>query len=95
MEHQLIGNWYQSLSEEQINERLKVLEVYGYREPDSKVLNKPFQSEQKGILAQGTFITNSQEYAEGILMNVEVLYITAFFGATALDIFTSSGARLG
>ncbi|OOR21494.1 site-specific integrase [Bacillus cereus] len=95
LEHQLIGCWYRALSKEQINERLKVLEMYGYREPDSKKINKPFNSEQKGILAQGTFITNSQEYAEGILMNVEVLYITALFGATALDIFTSSGARLG
>ncbi|MGE7633638.1 site-specific integrase [Bacillus paramycoides] len=95
LEHQLIGNWSNSLSEEQINERLKVLEMYGYREPDSKGLNQPFRPDHKGILVQGTFITNSQEYAEGILMNVEALYITALFGATALDIFTSSGARLG
>ncbi|PGF22576.1 integrase [Bacillus thuringiensis] len=95
LEHQLIGTWRRSFSKEQINERLKVLEMYGYREPDSKGLNKPFQPDNKGILIQGTFITGSQEYAEGILMNVEVLYITALFGATALDIFTSSGARLG
>jgi hypothetical protein len=95
LEHQLIGNWYQNLSEEQINEKLKILEMYGYREPDSKSLNRPFPSDQKGILFQGNFITNSQKYADGILMNVEVLYITALFGATALDIFTSSGARLG
>ncbi|MGQ7773423.1 site-specific integrase [Bacillus sp. WC2507] len=95
LEHQLIGNWYRSLSKEQINERLKIFEMYGYREHDSKELNKPFQSSHKGILAQGTFITNVQEYAEGILMNVETLYVTALFGATALDLFTSSGARLG
>ncbi|HFR4151730.1 TPA: site-specific integrase [Bacillus cereus] len=95
LEHQLIGNWYKSLSEEQINEKLKVLEMYGYRESDSEGFSKPFQPDHKGILAQGTFITNSQEYAEGILMNVDVLYITALFGATALDIFTASGARLG
>ena len=69
--------------------------MYGYREPDSKGVSAPFHSNHKGILAQGTFITNSQKYADGILMNVEVLYITALFGATALDIFTSSGARLG
>ena len=42
-----------------------------------------------------TFITKSQKYADGILINVEALYITALFGATALDIFSSSGARLG
>ncbi|PHC38343.1 integrase [Bacillus pseudomycoides] len=98
LEHQLIGrNWYQSLSEEQINEKLKILEMYGHRDPDSEDINTPtpFDSNHKGILAQGTFITNSQVYADGILMNVEVLYITALFGATALDIFTSSGARLG
>ena len=95
LEHQLIGTWFQSLSEEQINERLKLLEMYGYRESDSKGLGRPFHSENKGILAQGNFITSSQKYADGILMNVEVLYITALFGATALDIFTSSGARLG
>ena len=39
LEHQLIGNWFQSLSEEQINEKLKILEMYGYREPDSKGVN--------------------------------------------------------
>ena len=69
--------------------------MYGYREPDSKGVNSPFQPDHKGILTQGTFITRSQEYADGILMDVETLYITALFGATALDIFTSSGARLG
>ncbi|MGG0299571.1 site-specific integrase [Bacillus albus] len=95
LEHKLIGNWFNSLSEEQINEKLKILEMYGYREPDSKVINRPFQCNHKSILAQGIFITNSQEYAEGILMNVDVLYITVLFGAAALDIFTSSGARLG
>ncbi|PFZ06326.1 integrase [Bacillus pseudomycoides] len=96
MEHQLFGmRRNHSLSEEQINEKLKILERYGYRDPDSEDINTPFNSNHKGILAQGTFITNSQEYADGILMNVEVLYITALFGATALDTFTSSGARLG
>ena len=77
LEHQLIGNWFQSLSEEQINEKLKILEMYGYREPDSKGVNSPFQANHKGILSQGDFITNSQEYADGILMNVEILYVTA------------------
>ncbi|PGN45095.1 site-specific integrase [Bacillus thuringiensis] len=95
LEHQLIGNWFQSLSAEEINEKLKILMVYGYRESDSEKINVPFGSTHKGILAQGNFITSSQKYADGILMNVEVLYITALFGATALDIFTSSGARLG
>ncbi|HDR8205224.1 TPA: site-specific integrase [Bacillus cereus] len=94
-EYQLIGYWPLSLSAEQINEKLKILKVYGYRESDSEKINVPFQSDHKGILAQGKFITSSQKYADGILMNVEVLYITALFGATALDIFTSSGARLG
>ena len=95
MEHQLIGTWFQTLSEEQINEKLKILEMYGYREPDSKGVSVPFLTNHKGILSQGSFITNSQKYADGILMNVDVLYITALFGATALDIFTTSGARLG
>ncbi|MED1410216.1 site-specific integrase [Bacillus paramycoides] len=95
LEHQLIGFWSQYLSAEQINEKLKILKVYGYRESDSEKINVPFDSNHKGILAQGKFITSSQKYADGILMNVEVLYITALFGATALDIFTSSGARLG
>ena len=96
LEHQLIGNFYKSSSGEQLNEKLKILEMYGYRESNSnsKAVNVPFYP-TKGILSQGDFITRSQEYADGILMNVEVLYITALFGATALDIFTSSGARVG
>ncbi|WP_318283086.1 site-specific integrase [Priestia megaterium] len=95
LEHQLTGNWFKSLSEEQINEKLKILEMYGYREPEAENISVPFPNARKGILSQGAFITKSQEYADGILMNVESLYITALFGATALDIFTSSGARLG
>ncbi|GAB6432030.1 hypothetical protein bcgnr5383_02250 [Bacillus cereus] len=95
LEHQLIGQRFQSLSEEQINEKLKILESYGYREPNSKSFNVPFPSQHKGILTQGTFITETQKYADGILMNVATLYITALFGATVLDIFMSSGARLG
>ena len=54
-----------------------------------------FSTNTKAFYHKGTFITNSQEYADGVLMNVEILYVTALFGATALDIFTSSGARLG
>ncbi|SUV01451.1 phage integrase [Priestia megaterium] len=94
LEHQLTGNWFQSLSEEQINEKLKILEMYGYRESNSKGVSVPFPT-TNGIISQGAFIYRSQKYADGILMNVEGLYITALFGATALDIFTSSGARLG
>ena len=95
LEHQLIGTWFQSLNEEQMNEKLKILEMYGYREPDSKGTSVPFLPSHKGILSQGNFITKSQLHADGTLLNVEVLYITTLFGATALDIFTSSGARLG
>lgn len=95
LEHQLIGNWFRNLSEEQINEKLKILEIYGYRESNSKGFNVPFPSQHKGILSQGNFITETQKYADGILMNIETLYITALFGATILDIFTSSGARIG
>ena len=94
LEHHLIGIWHQSLTEEEINGKLKIFEMYGYSEPDSIGLPHPFRT-QKGILAQGTFITNSQQYADGVLLNVETLYITALFGMTALDIFTVSGARIG
>ncbi|OUA57566.1 site-specific integrase [Bacillus thuringiensis] len=95
LEHQIIGDWNQHLNEEEINKKLKILEMYGYREPNSEGLSVPFKPSHKGIMAQGTFISKSQKYADGVLMNVEVLYITALFGATILDIFTVSGARLG
>lgn len=36
LEHQLIGIWYQNLKEEQINEKLKIFEMYGYKEPDGE-----------------------------------------------------------
>jgi hypothetical protein len=94
LEKHLIGNWHQNLTDTEIKEKLKLFEMYGYSEPDSRGIPNPFKT-HKGILAQGTFITNSQQYADGVLMNVDTLYITALFGATALDIFTVSGARLG
>ncbi|KNH42119.1 MULTISPECIES: tyrosine-type recombinase/integrase [Bacillus] len=95
LEHQLTGIWHQSLSEEKINRKLKILEMYGYSELGSEVLTTPFYSNHKGILSQGIFVSENQNHADGVLMNIEVLYITALFGATALDIFTSSGSRLG
>lgn len=95
IEHQIIGTWSQNnLSEEQIKEKLKILEMYGYKEPDSEGYPTPF-TVQKGILAQGSFITRAQKYANGVLINVETIYITALFGAVALEIFTVSGSRLG
>ncbi|MFF2878509.1 site-specific integrase [Gottfriedia sp. NPDC057991] len=96
LEHQLIGVWYEALSiEEQISEKRKVLEKYGYTKQNSEKNSCPFKSNHKGLIAQGRFITKSQKYANGILMNVEILYITTLFGATMLDVFTTSGARIG
>lgn len=54
----------------------------------------PFNSHHPGILVQGKFITQSRNYATGTLFSIDALYTAASFGLTAIDLFTTTGARM-
>jgi integrase len=59
---------------------------------------KPFRSDVAGLLtwpeAEITFMRCAQLRCQGVLLPVESLYATALFGLMAIDLFTTTGARI-
>lgn len=46
------------------------------------------------LISLSTFISLNKDKAEGVLLDVEPLYAAVTFGLLALDIFTTTRARL-
>lgn len=93
-EKSVIGTWYQNTPEKEHAHIRALLNLWGYGEEDSTKNPRPFDSEHKGIITPSTFISRNQDKAKGILLDIEPLYAGATFGLLALDIFTTTGARL-
>ncbi|WRU96253.1 site-specific integrase [Priestia filamentosa] len=90
----VVGNWYQNATEEEIKRRREWLLSWGYGEKNSTKNPEPFCSKHKGILTSSTFVARHQNKVQGTLLEVEALYAAATFGLLALDIFTTTGARI-
>jgi len=90
----LIGIWSQNTSEEEKQKKTSLLKAWGYGDENNDLLPRPFHSQHAGILNSSTFIALHQNKAEGVLLDVEPLYAAATFGLVALDMFTTTGARL-
>ena len=59
----------------------------------------PFRTEIAGLLAwsktrYARFLVNTQRKTSGLLLLVEPLFTAATFGLAALDMFTTTGARM-
>lgn len=93
-EQRIIGQWYQNISDEEIEQKRELLFSWGYGEKDFTENSSPFYSKHKGILTPSTFVSRNKHMAEGILFDVEPLYAAVTFGLLAVDIFTTTGARL-
>jgi integrase len=91
-ENDVIKNWYQKLNEEEINQKRELLYSWGYG--NSFENPRPFDSQHKGIITPSTFVSLNRKIPEGILFDVEPLYAGVTFGLLALDILTTTGARL-
>ncbi|MEF9464099.1 site-specific integrase [Priestia megaterium] len=90
----VIGNWFSNGTENEIKKKRELLLSWGYGAEDGTSSPVPFNSMHKGILTPSTFISRNKEKAQGVLLDVEPLYVSATFGLLALDIFTTTGARL-
>ncbi|WP_321170008.1 site-specific integrase [Priestia endophytica] len=90
----IVGRWYRYITEEEIKRRREWLLSWGYGEENSTTNPTPFDSKHKGILSSSTFVSLHQNKAQGTLLDVEPLYAAATFGLLALDIFTTTGARI-
>jgi len=93
-EKDVIGYWFQSATDEEIEQKRELLYSWGYGEENLDTNPVPFCSQHKGILTLSTFVSIHKDKAEGILFDVEPLYAAATFGLLASDLCTTTGARL-
>ena len=93
-EEGVIGKWTQNSTDEEIQLKRKLLLAWGYGDEKLNESPLPFFSHHKGIITPSTFVSLHKEKVEGILFDVEPLFAATTFGLLALDIFTSTGARL-
>ncbi|MGY3186904.1 site-specific integrase [Lysinibacillus sp. TE18511] len=93
IEQNVLGNWSRNRPIEEHEKILNFLSLWGYEnETGQKPL--PFFSKHKGILTPSTFITLHMNKAEGLLIDVEPFYVACTFGLLAIDILTTTGARM-
>ncbi len=90
----VIGKWSQNATEKELTHKRALLNSWGYGEENSTQNPEPFNSNHKGIITPSNFISRHQHKAKGILLDIEPLYAGATFGLLALNIFTTTGARL-
>lgn len=88
----VVGNWSVNSTEDEIKQRREFLYSWGYGEEGTNPV--PFSSTHKGIITPSTFVSRNQDISGGIIFDVEPLYAGVTFGLLALDILTTTGARL-
>lgn len=93
-ENGVIGQWWKNLSDDEIIKKRELLYSWGYGNESIDGNSEPFYSKHKGIITPSTFVSLHKEKVEGTLFDVEPLYVALAFGLLALDIFTTTGARL-
>ncbi|WP_251025259.1 site-specific integrase [Bacillus sp. ISL-57] len=90
----VVGQWPQNTSDDEIKQKQKLLNSWGYGEENSNKNTVPFSSTHKGILTPSTFVSSNKDKVDGVLLDVEPLYVAGTFGLLVLDICTTTGARL-
>jgi hypothetical protein len=87
----LVGQRPNYGSPEAVKRKRAWLDSWGYA-------YKPFRTNAAGLLtwteADITFMNCAQQRCEGVLLPVETLYAAALFGLMAIDLFTTTGARI-
>nr|WP_318241030.1 site-specific integrase [Ureibacillus galli] len=90
----LIGDWFKNISDDEIQQKRELLYSWGYGDDGYTQNPLPFASRHKGIITSSTFVSRNKDIAEGILFDVEPIYVAVTFGLLTLDILTTTGARL-
>ena len=93
IEINVLGSWYKYRPIEEHERILKFLSLWGY-EQEQQQKPSPFSSGHKGILTPSTFVTLHKDKAKGLLIDVEPFYVACTFGLLAIDILTTTGARI-
>ncbi|PAE78089.1 hypothetical protein CHH82_00875 [Bacillus velezensis] len=73
-----------------------ILRSWGYehRSKRGNAVIPAFYTSHLGILKQNSFLCENQDKAEGLLIDIEPLYVAAIFGLLAINIYTTNGARV-
>lgn len=90
----VLGKWYQNSTEEEIERKRELLLSWGYGTEETNSNSKAFESRHKGILNTSTFVSRYSNKAKGVLFDIEPLYVATTFGLLAIDILTTTGARI-
>lgn len=93
IEQNVLGLWTKNRSIEEHEKILNFLSTWGY-EVENEQKPVPFFSQHKGIITPSSFITLHKGKAEGLLIDVEPFYAACTFGLLAIDILTTTGARM-
>lgn len=98
LRHGLLGNAPRHGTEAEVRRKQTYLRSWGYGETTRDRLVGPFATRVTGLLtwpkALAQFVAGAQERVAGLLIPVESLFAAATFGLAALDLLTTTGARL-
>ncbi|NEW06870.1 site-specific integrase [Paenibacillus sp. SYP-B3998] len=93
LKYRLIGSWSSDyLSDKERNTIVNFLKQWGY--DDAENGQAPFSHRNPGLLTQGVFVVRNSRNFNKLLINLEPIYAACTFARFALDIITSSGARM-
>ncbi|AKG34785.1 hypothetical protein [Paenibacillus durus] len=82
-------------SEDEHKEKVvNYLNHWGYEIEDGGKTTAPFLPRNPGLLIQGFETTRTARLTNKLLINIEPIYVACMFTRFALDIITSSGARI-
>lgn len=90
----VLGVWSQNATDEELEQKRLLLLSWGYGEEGTTKNPIPFRSGHKGVLTSRTFVSLYSDKAEGIVFDVEPFYVATTFGLLAVDILTTTGARI-
>lgn len=91
----LLGQWSTEYTTEEHREKVeKYLNQWGYEIGEDGKTSAPFLPGNPGLLMQGFYVTRTQRLSNKLLINIEPIYVACMFARFALDIITSSGARI-
>lgn len=90
----VLGNWRSNETEEEKERKRELLFSWGYGEEESISNPRPFDSMHKGVLSSSAFVSLHNDKADGILFDVEPFYVASTFGLLAIDLSTTTGARI-
>jgi hypothetical protein len=90
----LLKSLQENTSSEQVEKALTFFKQHGYIEENHEGFTQPFASYHSGVLTQNAYISNNQTVAQGVLIDVDPIYAAIHFGMLALEMCTTSGARV-